>query len=185
MLQHDISSPRPGERFKMLSGTTAIYEAGPSKIATGEEWLPEEEFKALDTPPFKERGKVTDEYLAAMKARWTEEDPTFEGTYTSFANVGFAPKPVQQPHPPIWVGGESPAALRRVVRHGDAWFPIGRNPKFPLDTPERLPVEGASVTTTLSVNPPYYPWGGAITDAEGSGSVAVPGVRLGGARRPT
>ena len=47
MLQHDISSPRPGERFKMISGTRGIYKAGPSRIATGEEWLPEEEFKAL------------------------------------------------------------------------------------------------------------------------------------------
>ena len=117
--------------------TIDFLSGGRIVVGVGAGWM-EEEFNALDTPPFRERGKVTDEYLAAMKALWTEEDPKFEGTYTSFANIGFAPKPVQQPHPPIWVGGESPAALRRVVRHGDAWFPIGRNPKFPMGTAKRL-----------------------------------------------
>ena len=60
MLQHDISSPRPGERFKMISGTKGIYEAGPSKVATSEEWLPEEEFKTLTekyTPEITKRFK--------------------------------------------------------------------------------------------------------------------------------
>jgi probable F420-dependent oxidoreductase len=117
--------------------TIDFLSGGRIVVGVGAGWM-EEEFKALATPPFKERGKVTDEYLAAMKALWTEEDPAFDGNYTSFSGIGFAPKPVQQPHPPIWVGGESPAALRRVVRHGDAWFPIGRNPKFPMGTATRL-----------------------------------------------
>jgi alkanesulfonate monooxygenase SsuD/methylene tetrahydromethanopterin reductase-like flavin-dependent oxidoreductase (luciferase family) len=45
---------------------------------------------------------------------------------------------LQQPHPPIWVGGESRPALRRAVRYGDAWFPIGNNPHHPLDTVARF-----------------------------------------------
>ena len=45
-----------------------------------------------------------------------------------------APKPVQKPHPALWVGGESEPALRRVARLGDGWYPIGTNPKHPLDT---------------------------------------------------
>jgi alkanesulfonate monooxygenase SsuD/methylene tetrahydromethanopterin reductase-like flavin-dependent oxidoreductase (luciferase family) len=45
---------------------------------------------------------------------------------------------VQKPHPPIWVGGESPAALRRTARYGDTWFPIGNNPRHPLDTVPRF-----------------------------------------------
>ena len=55
-----------------------------------------------------------------------------------FADVSFLPKPVQKPHPPIWVGGESPAALRRTARYGDVWFPIGNNPHHPLDTVARF-----------------------------------------------
>ncbi|MGI9507445.1 MAG: LLM class flavin-dependent oxidoreductase, partial [Geminicoccaceae bacterium] len=50
----------------------------------------------------------------------------------------FLPKPVQKPHPPIWVGGESPPAFRRAVRHGDVWFPIANNPRHPLDTVARF-----------------------------------------------
>jgi probable F420-dependent oxidoreductase len=117
--------------------TIDFLSGGRLVLGCGAGWM-EEEFVAIGAPPFHERGKVTDEYLAAMKELWTAEQPRFEGAYTRFADIAFAPKPVQQPHPPIWIGGESPAALRRVVRHGDAWFPIGRNPKFPLDTPRRL-----------------------------------------------
>ncbi len=55
-----------------------------------------------------------------------------------FDQISFLPKPVQKPHPPIWVGGESPAALRRTARYGDVWFPIGNNPRHPLDTVARF-----------------------------------------------
>ncbi|HEX6144098.1 MAG TPA: LLM class flavin-dependent oxidoreductase, partial [Geminicoccaceae bacterium] len=67
-----------------------------------------------------------------------EDDPSFEGRHVQFANVSFLPKPVQKPHPPIWVGGESPPALRRAVRYGDTWFPIGNNPRHRLDTVARF-----------------------------------------------
>ena len=56
----------------------------------------------------------------------------------AFADVIFSPKPVQKPHPPIWVGGESPAALRRTVQLGNAWYPGNNNQVKPLDTPARL-----------------------------------------------
>jgi alkanesulfonate monooxygenase SsuD/methylene tetrahydromethanopterin reductase-like flavin-dependent oxidoreductase (luciferase family) len=78
--------------------------------------------------PFKERGAMTDEYLDAMRELWTVRAPSFAGTYTRFSDLVFAPKPVQKPHPPIWVGGHSPAALRRTVRVGAAWHPINRPP---------------------------------------------------------
>ena len=94
--------------------------------------------RRLGSPPFEERGRVTDEYLQAFKALWTEDAPRFEGRHVRFADVSFLPKPVQKPHPPIWVGGESPAALRRTARHGDVWFPIGNNPRHPLDTVARF-----------------------------------------------
>jgi alkanesulfonate monooxygenase SsuD/methylene tetrahydromethanopterin reductase-like flavin-dependent oxidoreductase (luciferase family) len=79
--------------------------------------------------PFKERGAMTDEYLLAMQELWTSATPTFEGRYTQFGDVVFEPKPAQKPHPPIWVGGHSKAALRRTVRFGAAWHPINRPPE--------------------------------------------------------
>ena len=92
-----------------------------------------EEFEAVGAPPFEDRGRVTDEYLQAFKILWTEENPHFEGRHVRFAEISFL-QPVQKPHPPIWIGGESPPALRRTVRYGDVWFPIGNNPHHPLDT---------------------------------------------------
>ena len=120
-----------------IVATIDVLSGGRMVMGVGAGWM-KEEFEALNAPPFEERGRVTDEWLEAFKILWTEEAPRFEGRHVSFANVAFAPKPVQKPHPPIWVGGESPAALRRTVRYGDAWFPIGNNPRHPLDTLARL-----------------------------------------------
>jgi alkanesulfonate monooxygenase SsuD/methylene tetrahydromethanopterin reductase-like flavin-dependent oxidoreductase (luciferase family) len=97
-----------------------------------------EEFEAIGTPPYEERGAVGDEYIAIFKELWTSDNPTFNGRFSSFSDVTFLPKPVQKPHPPIWVGGESPPALRRAGRLGNGWHPIGENPRFPVETPEHL-----------------------------------------------
>jgi len=78
------------------------------------------EFEASGVP-FKERGRHADEILQIFKTLWTSDHPTFNGTFFRFDDVGFQPKPVQKPHPPIWVGGNSPAAFRRVVTYGDGW----------------------------------------------------------------
>lgn len=97
----------------------------------------EGEFDILGAP-FNRRGAMTDEYLDAIKVLWTEDVASFEGKYVSFEDVNTAPRPVQQPHPPIWVGGPSAAAMRRAVRHGSAWHPIRitvdhlRDTDFPL-----------------------------------------------------
>ncbi|MDA1257688.1 MAG: TIGR03619 family F420-dependent LLM class oxidoreductase [Chloroflexi bacterium] len=81
------------------------------------------EFEALDLP-FNRRGAMTDEYLAAMKVLWSQSVASFEGEFTSFKEVSTAPAPRQNPHPPIWVGGASDAAIKRAVVHGDAWHPM-------------------------------------------------------------
>ena len=94
--------------------------------------------KAIGAPPFAERGKVTDEYIKIFKELWTSANPKYEGDYASFSELHFKPLPVQKPHPPIWVGGESKPALRRVARLGDGWYPASNNPKFRVATPRQL-----------------------------------------------
>lgn len=112
-----------------LSGGRFIFGVGVG-------WA-EGEFDILGAP-FNRRGAMTDEYLDAIKTLWTEDVASFEGKYVSFRDVNTAPRPVQQPHPPIWVGGPSAAAMRRAVRHGSAWHPIRitvdhlRDTDFPL-----------------------------------------------------
>ncbi len=96
----------------MLSGGRLIFGAGAG-------WM-KEEFQALNVP-IAARGPRMDEYLEVMRRCWTEDDPTFDGRYYKLGDVGFYPKPVQKPHPPIWIGGAADGALRRVARYGDAW----------------------------------------------------------------
>lgn len=69
-----------------------------------------------------ERGARTDEYLAAMRALWDEPTPSFNGRFASFSDVIERPRPVQQPHPPIVIGGHSPAAYRRAIQSGNGWY---------------------------------------------------------------
>src|SRR5262249_39840293 len=74
----------------------------------------------------------------AFRVLWTEPKPSFTGKYVKFDGIVLEPKPVQQPYPPIWVGGEGLAALRRAARVADAWYPIGSNNQHLLDTVPRL-----------------------------------------------
>ena len=128
---------------KMLA-TVDVLSHGRVIVGCGVGWM-REEFVAIDAPSFEARGAVSNEYIRAFRELWTHDTPTFEGTYCRFSQVLFAPKPVQQPHPPIWVGGESPAALRRAGRLADAWYPIGSNPRFPVGTPEQFAEAAARV----------------------------------------
>jgi alkanesulfonate monooxygenase SsuD/methylene tetrahydromethanopterin reductase-like flavin-dependent oxidoreductase (luciferase family) len=66
------------------------------------------------------------EQLAALKGLWTKDEASYHGEHVSFAPTFAWPKPVRRPHPPIFVGGESKAALDRLLRHGDAWLPRAR-----------------------------------------------------------
>jgi probable F420-dependent oxidoreductase len=91
----------------------------------------EREFEVLGVP-FHERGHVTDEYLMALKEIWTSEDPRFEGKYVKFKDIRVEPKPLQKPHPPIFIGGNSKPAMARAAKFGDGWIPW-------LVTSEELP----------------------------------------------
>ena len=119
---------------KMLA-TMDLLSEGRLTLGVGVGWM-EEEFLALDTPPFAERGAVTNEYILAFKELWTSDNPTFNGKYCQFSDIGFSPKPVQKPHIPIWVGGQSRPAMRRAVELGDAWHPVGATPATPLEPSE-------------------------------------------------
>lgn len=117
--------------------TLDVLSKGRVVVGVGVGWM-REEFEALGLPPFSERGAVTDEYLNIFKEVWTQDNPSFKGEYFQFEPLDFLPKPVQKPHPPIWVGGESRRALRRTARFANGWYPIAANPQFPLAGPEQL-----------------------------------------------
>jgi probable F420-dependent oxidoreductase len=117
---------------KQLS-TIDVLSGGRLTVGIGAGWL-KAEFDAVVTTPFAERGAVTDEYVAAFKTLWTEKKPVIEGKYVRYGRLLLEPKPVQKPHPPIWVGGESGPSLRRAAKLGDAWYPIGTNNAHLLDS---------------------------------------------------
>lgn len=91
-------------------------------LGVGSGWATEE-FRILGVP-FEQRGAMTTEYLRAIKALWAADVASFDGEFVSFADVHTAPRPVQAPHPPIWVGGNSAPSMRRAIQHGTAWHPI-------------------------------------------------------------
>jgi probable F420-dependent oxidoreductase len=102
-----------------------VLSGGRLIVGIGVGWA-EAEFEALGVP-FHERGARTNEYLAAMRAIWSEETPAYHGRYVSFQGVQAYPHPVQQPTPPIVVGGRAPAVLRRTGGAGQwvVWLCTG------------------------------------------------------------
>jgi probable F420-dependent oxidoreductase len=102
---------------------TADWMSGGRILVTfGVGWL-KREFDLLGVP-FHRRGRIADEYLEAIIELWTSESPRFEGTYVSFQDVAFEPKPVQKPHLPVWIGGDADAALKRAARFASGWWPF-------------------------------------------------------------
>ena len=133
---------RPAVLTAKILATIDVLSGGRLTLGIGAGWM-REEFEAIGAPDFDARGTVTDEYLRAIVELWTKDSPKFDGKHVKFSNIGFEPKPIQKPHPPIWVGGESGPALRRTARLGDAWYPIGTNPQNPLDSLTRFKAQVA------------------------------------------
>lgn len=104
-----------------------VLSNGRLLFGVGIGWL-EEEFDAVGMS-FKDRAPRTREAIRMMKLLWTEETPHFEGRFHHFAPLGFSPKPVQKPHPPIIFGGESEPALKRAAQLGDGWYGAGHGPE--------------------------------------------------------
>jgi probable F420-dependent oxidoreductase len=106
--------------------TLDALSGGRLLLAIGVGWL-REEFEALGVP-YEARGARTDEYLAVCRALWSEGEATFTGRFHHLPPVRTGPKPVQRPRLPVWVAGNSPAAIRRAARHGDGWHTIDLEP---------------------------------------------------------
>ena len=120
---------------KMIS-TLDVLSEGRFILGAGVGWM-EEEFKALGLDTFAQRGAVTDEYIQLFKELWTKDNPEFQGEHYQLLESGFQPKPIQKPHPPIWIGGHTNPAIRRAAKYGDGWMPIGLRPPAILE-PEEL-----------------------------------------------
>jgi probable F420-dependent oxidoreductase len=167
---------------KMLA-TIDVLSGGRLTVGVGVGWL-REEFEALGAPAFERRGAASDEILTIFKTLWSGSPAGFAGEFFRFPPVRCLPAPVQKPHPPIWIGGHSHAALRRVARHGDGWHPVGANPASMLAPAElrdliaelaRLTEEAGRdpATITIAYKAPLYDTG--LSDGQGrrpfSGSV--------------
>ncbi|AJT66437.1 TIGR03619 family F420-dependent LLM class oxidoreductase [Streptomyces chattanoogensis] len=116
-LKHPLVSAKQYATLDRLSGGRLILGVGAGHVR--------EEFEALGVE-FGRRGAVLDESIDALKAALgPEEFAEFKGVRCTFSGLGQAPRPVQTPRPPIWVGGSSPAAVRRAAERGDGWLPQG------------------------------------------------------------
>ncbi|MBA0124903.1 LLM class F420-dependent oxidoreductase [Haloechinothrix sp. YIM 98757] len=133
-----------------------LVSEGRAVFGVGAGWN-REEMRNHGTDP-STRGALLNEQLAAVTRLWTEEEAEFHGKFVDFERVHARPKPVQRPHPPIYIGGESAAALRRLDEHGNGWLP----------RPDIAPEEIARVRASFSAQGRELPVTifGAGTDEE-------------------
>jgi probable F420-dependent oxidoreductase len=110
-----------------------FLSGGRVDFGVGAGWL-KEEFDALQVP-FERRGARTSDYIRVMQALWTMKRPSYQGEFYTLPECTQNPKPVQTPHPPIFFGGESKPALRRVATQGQGWMGASMMPE---DLPEKL-----------------------------------------------
>jgi probable F420-dependent oxidoreductase len=118
------------------------------------------EFEACGVP-VSERGARTNESLDIIKRLWTEPSVDYEGRFNRFAAASIEPKPVQSPHPPIWVSGRKDAALRRTARFGDGWMPYMYTPDMLASSLDRI----ASLTDR-DVRGGLFIWGAVHHDRQ-------------------
>ena len=112
-----------------LSGGRFIFGIGVG-------WF-EEEFEVVGQN-FGNRGARADDAIGLMKKLWADDPVTYQGRFYSCKDVSFTPKPVQRPHPPLWVAGRSPAAIRRAAQFGDAFHPVEVSPEKVAETRREL-----------------------------------------------
>lgn len=151
--------------------TLDIVSGGRVELGVGAGWL-HEEYEAAGVE-FASRGRRLDETIDVVTRLWTEPEPSHSGDFYSFAPVCFEPKPVQTPHPPILVGGESEAALRRAAARGQGWLGMGHTPASVLpritklhQLAERAGRDPAHLSVTVGSDPdvPLADWAKAGVD---------------------
>ncbi|TCO55849.1 LLM class F420-dependent oxidoreductase [Actinocrispum wychmicini] len=147
--------------------TLDVLSGGRVLLGVGAGWN-REEMRNHGVDP-RRRGPLLDEKIAALKVIWTDDEAEFHGEHVDFDPIFSWPKPVRRPHPPIAVGGESPAALTRLARYGNEWMPRAKTPVAELRrVTSWLADQGrADVRTTLC---------GATTDAATVTAYAEAGV---------
>jgi probable F420-dependent oxidoreductase len=157
-----------------MAASLDVLSGGRLTLGVGAGWL-REEFAALNSPAFEARGAVTDEWIAILKQLWSQSPASFNGRFYRYSDIRCEPFPLQKPHPPIWVGGHSRAALRRTARHGDGWHPVGAIAASPLPPQEMrahlatlkqlTEAEGRDFSAlTISYKAPLYDTGNASPD---------------------
>ena len=103
--------------------TLDVLSGGRLRVGFGIGWSPDE-YEAAGTP-WHERGKRADELIAVLKKIWTTDPVEFQGEYNRIPKSFIGPKPIQKPHPPIYMAAYTPSALKRVAKEADGWFPVG------------------------------------------------------------
>jgi alkanesulfonate monooxygenase SsuD/methylene tetrahydromethanopterin reductase-like flavin-dependent oxidoreductase (luciferase family) len=132
-----------------LTATLDIASGGRLTLGVGVGGEYPVEFEAMGVP-VQERGARMNEVLRLLKRLWTEEHVTNEGRFYPLNDVTLLPRPLQQPHPPIWVAGRREAAMRRAVRYGDGWLPYFYSPERYRDSVERITAIAKETNRDLS-----------------------------------
>lgn len=141
-LRHPMAVAKSFATLDVLAGGRTVFGIG----VGGENPA---EFEACSIP-FGERGARTDEAIEVIRRLWSEPNVTFAGRFARFSDVRLEPRPVQPGGPPIWVGGRSPAALRRAARLGDGWLPYLIDPDQYRSGWERIQAEARDAGRDLS-----------------------------------
>lgn len=142
LIQRDpIHTAKEAASVDLISGGRFVFGVGAG-------WNLEE-MRAHGTDP-KTRGALLDERIEAIKALWTEDPAEYHGTFVDFEPTFSRPKPVQKPHPPIFIGGNSDATVKRALRHGAGWI---SNPLAVEDLSKRISQlrEGAGQDVPLAM----------------------------------
>jgi probable F420-dependent oxidoreductase len=149
--RHPLATAKAFATLDALSGGRVILGVGAGHLAA--------EFAALGID-FRRRGALLDEAIDLITAAFLDEFPEHDGPAWSVRDVGLRPRPVQQPRPPIWVGGSSVAALRRAAERGDGWLPqgipsMGMEAAIRLINEHRARTRGEGTPIEIGVNAPW------------------------------